>query len=340
MSEHFGAAPRQGASPWLGKAVIGLALLAVLAYVGVRQADFNPAVKAAGELRRTQAAPGGADGLAWERLLPPELIPLSPAESFGPDTLYHKIDGKADLYLGAGFRSLVTRRLALKDDPAAWCELFVYDQGDAKGAFAVHSQQRRADARPLDLAEHAYRSGHYLFLAQGPYYQELVAAGDSPALAAAMARLAAGFFAAHAPREAAGAAPSDGRRAFPSAGADPAGPTLLARDAFGCQALDQVLALAYRREGGEATAFLSRRVDPGEAAALAGAYRKFLASVGGGELPAPGAPEGATLHDLLGAYEVVFTRGAFLAGVHEAPDQATALALAAELARGLAGERP
>ena len=67
-------------------------------------------------------------------------------------TLSDKINGKAELYLAAGFERLECRRFALADDPAGWLERFVYTMRAAPGAFAVYSQQRRPQAQPLTLA--------------------------------------------------------------------------------------------------------------------------------------------------------------------------------------------
>ncbi|MFI5332092.1 MAG: hypothetical protein ACHQ2F_13815, partial [Desulfobaccales bacterium] len=79
-------------------ALLGLIIIGLL----VRQARFNPAVNVA--LRaplsgRTVVASGPA--AAATAALIPEVegfTPLAPGESFGPDNLSDKIDGKAELY--------------------------------------------------------------------------------------------------------------------------------------------------------------------------------------------------------------------------------------------------
>ena len=53
---------------------------------------------------------------------PDELAQLSPAESFGPENLSEKIDGKAELYFSAGFAKLLSQRFAVKEDSTAWME--------------------------------------------------------------------------------------------------------------------------------------------------------------------------------------------------------------------------
>ncbi len=105
--------------------------------------------------------------------------PLSPAETYGADTLSDKINGKAELYLNAGFKSLETRRFALTDDKARWMERYVYDMGDHLNAFSVYSVQRRSDGLVLEITPHAYLSSNGLFMVHGPYYLEIIASEAS-----------------------------------------------------------------------------------------------------------------------------------------------------------------
>ena len=87
--------------------------------------------------------------------------------------------------------------------------------------------------------------------------------------------------------------------------------------------------------GAEITAFLSRRATPQEALDLSRSYVDFLRAYGG-EVKATDQPvPGAALVAVLDMYEVIFSQGPFLAGVHEAPDRDQALLLAAELAAKL-----
>jgi hypothetical protein len=69
-------------------------------------------------------------------------------ERYGADTLYEKINGKADLYVSAGFVQLQTWRFAGAAGP--WLELFLYEMSNETAAFSVFSTQRRPDAEALD----------------------------------------------------------------------------------------------------------------------------------------------------------------------------------------------
>ena len=58
-------------------------------------------------------------------------------------SLSDKINGKAELYLAAGFARLETQRFALTDNPGQWMERYLYDMGQHANAFSVFSAQRR-----------------------------------------------------------------------------------------------------------------------------------------------------------------------------------------------------
>jgi hypothetical protein len=176
-----------------------VALLGVVYWLYLTQFNLSPALtqrpapmphaKASGTIKAF-TAPKGIDlaALAGDRLRP-----ISEPEYFTPDTLYHKINGKADLYLQAGFKSLTAQRLALKGKDELWCELLLYEQANSEQAFAVYSQQRRPGARQLEYHQKGYRSQNALYLTQGKYYLEMVAASPSPELKVALDQVARAF---------------------------------------------------------------------------------------------------------------------------------------------------
>jgi hypothetical protein len=174
--------------------LVSLAVLLVLASVAyslyLKQQHFNPALTqkraALEKIQPAAAKPPGAGGPDLAALAKDLLQPLSPPEHFTPGTLYHKINGKADLYLQAGFKSLIAQRLALPGREDVWCELLLYQHESPEQAFAVFSQQRRPGASPLEYHQNGYRSQNALYLAKGPYYLEMVAASPDPALMEAM----------------------------------------------------------------------------------------------------------------------------------------------------------
>jgi hypothetical protein len=307
-------------------------LIAIAAGLVWTQSRFNPAVVnfLQGEAARAKGpAPATAEPILT---LPEGMTALTPAEHFDRDTLSDKIDGKAELYLSAGFVRLDCQRLALAAQPELWVEAFLYDMGSFENAYAVFSAQRRADALMLELAEFAYRAENALFFVHGPFYVEMIASGTEDPLAASMDALARAFILSRPVAQAAIAE----RGLFPKTGLVETSISLIPADAFGVAGFDRVFTATYRTPtGAELTAFLSRRADPQEAAARADAYVDFLKTYGG-EVQATGEPvPGGAVVAILDMFEVVFSHGPFLAGIHEAPDRDQAVTLARELAAKL-----
>ena len=313
--------------------VIGLAVFAVLAAIALglysTQSRFNPAV-----LNFLQGAAVGANPSASAAALldlPEGLSPLSPAERFDRETLSDKIDGKAELYLSAGFIRLDSQRIALAGRPQDWIEAFVYDMGSGTNAYAVFSQQRRGDGTPLEIAEFAYRAENAVFLTHGRFYLELVASGTESRLLESLESLARSFV---AQRPIARTAIAE-RELFPREGLAEASIRLIPADAFGAAGLDRVFTATYATGAGEMTAFLSRRESPQAAADLARSYVDFLRAYGGEVSPGDTPVDGTAVIAILDMVEVVFAQGPFLAGVHEAPSREMALELAGRLAARL-----
>jgi hypothetical protein len=313
---------------------IALAILACLLAIAIglfwTQSRFNPAVVnflqgAADRAKVSAAAPVAAESIIP---LPEGMSALTPAERFERETLSDKIDGKAELYLSAGFIRLDCQRFALAEQQDLWIEAFIYDMGSPENAYAVFSTQRRADAVRMDLAEFSYRAENAFFFVHGHFYIELIASGTDDRLRRSTDALTRAFIISRPVAQSAIAE----RDLFPKPGLVEDSISLIPSDAFGFAGLDRVFAATYTLGGKETTAFLSRRADPQEAGALADAYVDFLKTYGG-EVRAFGdeAPRAAIVA-ILDMYEIVFAQGPFLAGVHEAPDRDQALMLAKELA--------
>src|SRR5665647_322452 len=175
---------RRKAKVGAAQRLTGYGILAVLGLIAVglliQQSRFNPAVIVAlraPELKgRAQA--GSTAALAATAALIPEVAgftPLAPMESFGPETLSDKIDGKAELYLSAGFKEMSCRKFGLDRADKAYVEVFIYDMGSAQNAFAVFSGQRRSGSPSIPLTANAYATTNALFFTQGKYYVEIVA---------------------------------------------------------------------------------------------------------------------------------------------------------------------
>jgi len=312
-----------------------LALLGVIAlWLLFQQAHFNPAVQVAlrGEPPGRPLAAGStpAAGAAFFPEVP-GFTPRSPVEGFGPENLSDKINGKAELYLAAGFKEMSCRRFTVDKGGGAHLEVFIYDMGSPANAYAVFSTQRRPGAPDLPLTAHAYSTPNALFFTQGRFYVELVADRSSPALAAQLAVYAKALI-SRLPQEGEATATAG---LFPPEGLRADSVRLSAADTFGLEGFNQVFTAEYAMPGGSATAFMAPRQTPAQAAQEARRYQEFLTANGYRKIEKPGVSEAIQLYELDGSFEIVLLQDRTLAGVHDAPSQEAALELAAKLRQTL-----
>jgi len=314
--------------------VLSFGILSVLALTAgvilIRQSHFNPAVL---QLAADQVISGSPAAIPASQAgaalvpLPQDVSVLTAPETFGPDTLSDKIDGKAELYLSAGFERLQCQRFSDAASAETWMEIFIFNMATQKNAFAVYSSQQREDAAPSPaLGRYAYRTANALYWVHGPYYVELIASEASEATLNRMQALARAFnqatpVATEAITETA---------LFPQAGLDPKSITLIPDDAFGFEKFDRVFVAEYHLNGSTLSAFVSARGSPEAAEDLAAAYRAFLLAFGGTALEDSGVRD-AVIVEIMDAYEIIFTRDLFVAGVHAAADKSRATALARSL---------
>ena len=140
---------------------LSMVILFILMVIGggifITQSHFNPGV-----LQKDALLPEPNKDKPSSQLspnasfvpLPEGIQPLTSTEIFDARNLSDKINGKAELYLSAGFTRLVSQRFRDERATDLWMETFVYDMGNNQNAFSVFSVQRRqdaADASRVDL---------------------------------------------------------------------------------------------------------------------------------------------------------------------------------------------
>jgi len=316
---------------------LSLIILGVLAVIsgGVFwvQFNYNPAVQPVASTlpaRDTGNTGETAPSAPTEKPListPSGQSPLTPLETFDAATLSDKINGKAELYLSAGFIRLHSQRF--KDQAAGdvWMEVFVYDMQSAQNAFSVFSAQRREDARTLDLGQYAYQTQNAIFFSHGPFYVEIVASDVSETIIQSMLTFAEAFIEKHPIK----AQTIGEKELFPQEGLIQNSISLVSADAFGYDRFDQIFTAIYKIEDTELMAYYSRRKTSREAQELASSYRDFLVEFGGKTDESDLKIKTAKMIHILDTYEVVFSHGLYLAGVREAADKQSAQELALQL---------
>lgn len=313
--------------------MIGLIILAVLALICMRiilkQYGFSSPVTAqsAPKAVETGTGPGSSTESASLISLPENFSVMTPLEIFTPDTLYEKINGQADLYLGSGFFQLKCQRFVHPDSPDMWFEVFKYDMGTADHAFSVYSQQYRDDGQSLDWAPFGYSVANALFFVHGQDYIEMRTNSTSHELMMVMHTVAKEYVENNALETVTIA----GIGWFPEQGLNPKSITMVSSNAFGFERLNRVYTARYLIDGKTVTAFISQRADDQEAAELAFAFGRFYSQFGGQELTTGfPSPNGKTI-EIMDSIHIIFSEGIYLAGVHEAQDMDVARELASRL---------
>ena len=319
---------------FVGYAVI-LLLVIITGGILSKQSRFNPSILTPGALKQevsTRSLSQLATSLDLLPYAPQNLTVLSPAESFGPETLSDKINGKAELYLSAGFVGLVSQRFAIEDEPSAWMEAFIYHMESPTGSYAVYSLQKRSEATELELGDYGYETENGLYLVHGPYYLEIVSSVALETMAELMLSFARNFV-SKTPVE---INEINELGLFPEKNLIKESTSLLPANGFGFEQLDSIFTAQYGMGDTEVTAFLSRRKSQDEATSLVEAYTSFLLTFGGTELKSTLNIPGVKLVEIMDTYELIFSRGSILAGVHGAENRKAAEELALMLNQSLA----
>lgn len=256
------------------------------------------------------------------------LEPLSQPSLWLAANLADKINGKAELYLAAGFVSMHSARFALPGRPELFFEVQLFTHNSEQNAFAVFSQQRRSQARALDFMEHGYTTANALYAQQGPYYLEISGVSADKQLQTGLTAWAQTWF-----NKQAGNSLSPGEL-FAKDNLLPDSVMLLAKDAFGLAGFDNVWLAAYSLGDESCLLFVKPLGSQAEAEQQLQALREFWAMQGAFSLP---VRDNATVLELEGMYLLFTIEGNYLLGVHEALALDDALTLLAKLKQHLAG---
>ena len=308
--------------------LIGIGILIVLVVIAggvfLKQFHFDDSVYADGSFGSLSTAAPSRNSPLLSDALGDVLRVLTPPEQFSPETLSDKINGKAELYLEAGFVTLHCRRFAQKDDPNLWMEILIYDMGNIRNSFAVFSSQRRPSAKTIRIGAFAYEAGGGLFVAHGRYYVEVIPAARSKSLFEAMLQLTRNFVS----KQEVSDEEIPELAMFPGKDLSDQSIVLHPTNGFGFDRFDNVLTATYKLADTEITAFLSLRGDNAQARELADAYCNFLLSNGGKELDCDANIPAGRCIEIFGFHELVFSHERFIAGVHECSDKLLAEQLA------------
>ncbi|RPH48924.1 MAG: hypothetical protein EHM85_15595 [Desulfobacteraceae bacterium] len=311
----------------LAAAAILSLLVITAALVFLKQFRYDPSIFPSGITLSDSSDKTLPAGDIKSSLSVVNMIPMSPLESFDEDNLSDKINGKAELYLSAGFKNLSCRRFKKEDDPGSWLEVFIYDMGNIENAFAVYSVQKREGFIPLQLSGYSYKTENALFFITGRHYVEITSSKVSAFLMDSMLSFSQDFI----KMTGAGETVIPDTELFPAKNLDEGSIVLFPANAFSFDRLNMVFAADYKTDKGRVKAFLSRRKNNTEADELAESYSAFLSSLGGSKIKTDTGLGNIRIIEIMDAYELIFTNGPFFAGIHSADDLKDAEIIASAL---------
>ena len=266
-------------------------------------------------------------------LLPSGFEAKTEPEVFDGDSLYEKINGKADMYLQAGFKKLRCLRFADVRDESSWAEIFIYDMGRVRNAFAVFSAQRRANTTALPIGRFAYKAGNSIFFTTAGNYVEILTGSDSQKLFDAMLTVGENIIKI---------SPNTNNSIseltlFPKQNLVDLSFKLYLRDAFGFAGIDNVYTAQYQLNGQRITAFISVRQNSQQAQKIAQQFRDFFTENGAVSVTAFDKDLTGLVLNFYDSIEIVFAAENYVAGLHQAEDQLLAEKLALMLKNKLTG---
>lgn len=234
--------------------------------------------------------------------------------TFTPDTLYEKINGRADLYFQFNFKQLTFAKYINEQAPDDDIQIYLYNMGAPQNALGIYKTELPEHPEPADVGKEGYRSGPSVFFWKGPMYVSVMA--FAPSLADICLTLA---------RELAGTIEADeqilwAEVVLPQEDMVSGGLQYLATDVFGLDFLNEVYVAEYSNSKGRAKLFVHRAAEESAAGTLFESYTAFLRDYG--ELV--GEQGGIVVGEVGGVIDAVFREGLYLAGVTEAADAAVA----------------
>jgi len=248
-------------------------------------------------------------------------------EQYGPQSLYEKINGLAELFLSYDVVGLTFASFAASADADIVIDVHVYDMGTPTHAFGVFSVERSADEAPVDIGRVGYRSDASFFIWKGRYYLKIIASEETDELARAGRMLA---------EELARSLVDSGQRvwgrqAMPRADRVPRSLRYFQVDAMGLDFMRNTYTARYRKGDAVVEAFLSRRDSAATAQATVAQYAKHAQKYGKGVKRLEVAGVKLLRCDMGGTFDVVFRKGRWVAGVVAVADPDTAVQAATDL---------
>jgi hypothetical protein len=273
---------------------------------------YEPGFGPDGELKARPEAPSSP----FAQLEPPGWRQLGEQESFTANTLYEKINGRAEQYIRYGVADM---QFVGFTDGTQFIDVFVYNMAQPVQAFGIYSVERTEGAAEVQLGREGYRVEASYFFWKGPYYGQIIASDTDTSVRTASLAVAEKLI----DRLGDGSETLWGTGLLPEAFQIHRTLKYFKRDALSLDFLTNAFTARYLIDGGELTAFISDMGNPAEAGQTLEKYSAYIADYG--EVM-PSETIGSTrlvTGDMGGLFDVVFQSGKYIGGVTLAENRST-----------------
>jgi len=252
---------------------------------------------------------------------------LSAVESFTAETLYEKINGRAEQY--TAYDVVGMDFIALASEEGQFIDVFVYDMGGVANAFGIYAIERPENAEMQPLGDRGYRAESSFFFWKGSHYAQIIASNVGEEIRAASEAVARALV----ERLEDGSGQVWGLEELPRE--NRVSVQYFKRDALSLDFLGETYTALYRSDAGEWTAFAALHDSPEAASETLEQYLTYLREYG--EVSAPRTVDGTSVFtgDFGGFFDVIFQRGNLFAGVNLVEGRALAEEGADALLRSL-----
>ncbi len=262
-----------------------------------------------------------AGGIALDGIAPASWSQYGTTEFFTADTLYEKINGRAEQYLAYEVATLECASFA--NDSGQYVDVYLYTMQSALNAFGIYSVERSPDGVSLSIADRSYRSGTGIFLWQGDHYAQIIGSDGTATVSKTVDDIATRIAGDLAPAS----VPPWGLALLPKAGMVTGSTQFYRKDALGLDYLPETFLARYAAAEEPVTLFISRAENETNAGAVLDSYREYAEMFG----QAPEETDRIWVCDLGGVFDAVFDRGIYIGGTTAVPNRN----LAIERARAL-----
>jgi hypothetical protein len=250
---------------------------------------------------------------------------------YTPDTLYQKINGRADAFLQFHAVGLTFGTYYHGSDSNRFIDVYWYDMGEPVNAFGMYRAEAPPESTTASIGADGYETGGAVFFRKGSSYVQVLPVGleeDDTGVALKIAeRLAARIEDSGEDKWALGVLPQQ-RRIDSSF-------EYIAQNAFGLAFLTEVFAAEYDLDEVRLTLFVHRAKDAADGKALFDQYGESFDKYGRVIWRDPDESRLIVAGEVAGMIDVVFAKGRYLGGVAGAEDVEAAKKAAAAFYDGL-----